>query len=299
MAATSRRIAWPTRDDGIAGDLFRLGEPHGDARHRLGDDAHLLRAPHHVGQHVEEQDRRQHEAGEADHGRDAGRALLQHRLQIGQIEERQHHAARRPGDREHGRDDVGGLGRALLQAVQDLADRLAVVIGGELARPHVVGGRGAATLEQVLLGRRRSDRVARCGGWARRWRRLRGCGVLIAGARSSIGLVGCAQDLLDGRQGLVRRVRQLLRVVRHVGRRLTRYSGTSDQDLSLNELPLQAGPPRDRRSSPQLGLRQPGRAAFSTKMSTGPLGFPQNCPQDACQLDSNPIGLGHQRKRRR
>ena len=36
-------------DDGIAGDLFRLGEPHGDARHRLRDDAHLLRAPHHVG----------------------------------------------------------------------------------------------------------------------------------------------------------------------------------------------------------------------------------------------------------
>ena len=37
------------------------------------------------------------------------------------------------------------------------------------------------------------------------------------------GLVGNAQDLLDGRQRLIRRVRQLLRVVRHVGRRLTRY----------------------------------------------------------------------------
>ena len=83
-------------DDGLAGDLFRLGEPHGDARHRLGDQAHLLRAPHHVGQHVEEHDRRQHEAGEADHGRDAGRALLQHRLQVGQIDERERPRRRPP-----------------------------------------------------------------------------------------------------------------------------------------------------------------------------------------------------------
>ena len=157
-------------DDEIVGDLFRRRELHGDAGHRLGDDAHLLRAPHHVGDDVEEHDRRQHEAGKPDHGRESGRTLVQHRLQTRQIEECQHDAARRPGDREHGGNDIGTVGGALLQAVQDLSDGQTVVIGGELAGPRVVGGEVRRTLEQVLFRRRlRCVRTVR-GGLARRLR---------------------------------------------------------------------------------------------------------------------------------
>ncbi len=84
-------------------------------------------------------------------------------VQVGQIKESQRQAARHPGEREHGRHHVRGPGRALLEELQDLADRLAVVVGGVL-RPHVlfvlvghllVGHRGRAAFEQVFLLRMR------------------------------------------------------------------------------------------------------------------------------------------------
>ena len=180
-----RRVTMESRatSSGSASFMATLG-------HRLGDDAHLLRAPHHVGEHVEEHDRRQHEAGKPDHGRDAGRALLQHRLQIGQIEERQRDAARRPGEREHGRHDIGAVGRALLQAVQDLPDRLAVVIGGELARPRVVGGEAAPDPRTGPFRGEGSDAYER---------------VRRAGSRG--GAAGCAGCELGGLSDAARRMR--------------------------------------------------------------------------------------------
>ena len=71
------------RDDRLARHLFRLGQTHRDAGHRLRDQTKLLRAPDHVREQIEEHDRRQHEGGEADHRRDAGGALRQHRPQVG------------------------------------------------------------------------------------------------------------------------------------------------------------------------------------------------------------------------
>ena len=46
-------------DDGFARHRLRLGEPHGDLGHGLGDEPQFLRAPCHVREHVEEDDRRE------------------------------------------------------------------------------------------------------------------------------------------------------------------------------------------------------------------------------------------------
>ena len=141
-------------DDRLARDLFRLGEPHGDAGHRLGDQAQLLRAPDHVGEH----DRRTCTGASTKAARPiiagmpAG-ALRQHRLQVGQIEERQDHAAQHPGERENRSNQIGRARRPALQGLQDHADRLAVVVGGAARLRLVVGGgRRADALEQVLVG---------------------------------------------------------------------------------------------------------------------------------------------------
>src|SRR5205814_7836882 len=105
---------------------------------------------------------------------------------------------------------------------------------GVLARPHVIVGR-CRVFKQVSF--RRAGRPVQVGAGSLvgtgglvvlgrlvllRRRRLLIHGRLGAAVR---GLVGYAQDLLDGRKRLIRRIRQLLRVVRHIGRRLTRYSG--------------------------------------------------------------------------
>ena len=51
-------------DDRLARHRLGLGEPHGDLGHGLGDEAQFLRAPRHVGEHVEEDDRREEDGGE-------------------------------------------------------------------------------------------------------------------------------------------------------------------------------------------------------------------------------------------
>ena len=196
-------------DDRFAGDLFGLRKLHGDARHRLRDDAQLLGAPHHVRHQVEEDHRREQERREPDDGRNAGRALTQRRLQLGQEQEGEDRAADHPGEPENGRDHIRGLGGAALQRLENLADRLPVVVGGAGARTRIVGVRA---VEQLLLdgGGSRSFAplpaagLARwCGGWLQR--RLGAAGGLIRGA----------QNLLDRGQRLIRRVLDLLRIVRH------------------------------------------------------------------------------------
>ena len=291
------------RDHGIAGDLLRLGKPHGDVRHRLGDQAHLLGAPHQERHQIEEYDRPKHQAAEPDHGGQAGGALLQHRLQAGQINECECHAADRPGHSEYGRQDIRRLGRPLLQGLQNLTDGLAVVVGGELAgRAHIVidvGGAGFE-LEQVLV------RGGLGGGIDVADRLL--CKPLLCeplmdgpfgrslGCRAVLGrCVGYVEHLLDGRHGIIRRIRQLFRVVRHVGRRLTRYAG---HRLSLNELPLQAvlliGPSMIPSNRP----RQPGGAP-QPQITTGRARVIHKIAHSTPGGWNDPILLDHRRKRDR
>ncbi len=64
-------------DDRLARNRLGLGEPHRDFGHRLRDQPHFLRAHRHVGEHVEEHDRRevdraehrQHRRGQAGRAR--------------------------------------------------------------------------------------------------------------------------------------------------------------------------------------------------------------------------------------
>ena len=121
-------------DDGFARHRLRLRQPHGDLGHGLGDEPQLLRAPRHVGEHVEEDDR--HEEGGGEHGQDrSGQAGGAERgLQFGQVEPAEHEAGEHPETGEDGCEDVGGPGRTALQAAQDLPDGFAIVIGGAAHR---------------------------------------------------------------------------------------------------------------------------------------------------------------------
>ena len=72
MAATSRRMAWPTVTIDSRAEVSGWRQPHRDFGHGFGDQAHVLRAAEHVGEHVEEDHRHDDRAamptsgGEAD-----------------------------------------------------------------------------------------------------------------------------------------------------------------------------------------------------------------------------------------
>ena len=173
--------------------------------------------------------RRQHEGGEADHRRNAGGALRQHRLQVGQIEEGQDQAAQHPGERENRSDQIGRARRLALQGLQDHADRLAVVVGGAARLRLVVGGgRGADALEQILVGVQAAAVVDQ------------GRGRLGIGGAAGGSLVRGAQGLLDRREGRFRRVLNLLRIVRHVRRRLALLLKTYGRELNGSAPPARA-----------------------------------------------------------
>ena len=63
------------RDDRLARGGLRLGQAHGDFRHGFGDQAHVLRAAEHVGDHVEEDHRHDDGAGDADQRGNAERGV--------------------------------------------------------------------------------------------------------------------------------------------------------------------------------------------------------------------------------
>ena len=151
------------RHDRLARDRLRLGEPHRGLGHRARDDAQLLRAADHVRDHVEQQHRQ----------RDAGREREQRRMHAlaergpqvaAEIGRPDQHAEDDPGDREEERGRIGRARGTLLQRLQHLPDRLAVVIGGALDRLHLVEvgrRRRAARRSPGETGPRRS--AERCG----------------------------------------------------------------------------------------------------------------------------------------
>ena len=144
-------------DHGIGRRTFGLGEADRDLRHRLRDLAHLLAAPDQAREEVEQHDRREEHRGEAG-DRQHATALAHGGPDRGQEADRQRGAGRKPDDGEDGRTGVDVAGRAArLQRLEQLADGLAVVIGG--------AARGARFLDRIEYG-------ALVGGSARLERRL-------------------------------------------------------------------------------------------------------------------------------
>ncbi len=216
MAATSRRIAWPTVTIEFARHRLRLGQPHRDLGHRLGDEAQFLRAPRHMGEHVEEDDRREEDQRQhAQNGR-AEPARTERGLQFGQVHPAEHDAGQHPDHGEDGRHQIGRAGRAALQRAQDLADRLAVVVGRTPHRGGVLET-GNVVVEGFLTGDGAPGRLGsrlRLNLLGRRLSRRRGSRVL-----GGLGIPN-TERVLDRRQRRFRRVLHFLRSVRHVGRRL-------------------------------------------------------------------------------
>ncbi len=117
-------------DHGIRGRAFRLREADRDLRHRLRDLAHLLAAPHEAGEEIEQHDRREEHRDQAGDRQHAA-ALAHGGPDRGQEADRQRGAGDEPDHREDGRAGIDVAGRAAgLQRLQQLADGLAVVIGG-------------------------------------------------------------------------------------------------------------------------------------------------------------------------
>ena len=204
---------------GILRHALGLGEPHGHFRHRLRNQPQFLCAPSHMGQAEEEDDRQQRRGPEADH--DGGRRVAgaKRGVEIAQIGPGQRDAADHPDEGEHGGDNIGGARGSVLQRVQDLSDRLLIVIGGAKGLSIAAAGGGLAGVEGHVGGRRRRDvRPAVGGGAAKR---------LGDGFGLTIRLVVVAdfERFLDRRQRCFGRIHDLLGVIGHIGRRLACYAG--------------------------------------------------------------------------
>ena len=150
-------------DDRLARHRLRLGQPHGDLGHGLGDEPQFLRAPRHVGEHVEEDDRREEDREQHAQHRRGQAARAERGLQFGKIHPAERQPAEHPDHGEDGRDDIGRARRTALQGAQDLADRFAVVVGRPAQRALVLG---AADL--LVVERRRPRRARRPHGAPRR-----------------------------------------------------------------------------------------------------------------------------------
>ena len=86
-------------DDRLAGHRLGLRQPHGDLGHGLGDEPQFLRAPRHVGEHVEEDDRHEEGGGEHRQHRCGQTARSERGLQLRQIEPAEHQAGAAPTGR--------------------------------------------------------------------------------------------------------------------------------------------------------------------------------------------------------
>ncbi len=96
-------------DDRFPRHRLRLGEPHGDFRHGLRDQPQFLRAPRHMGEHVEEDDRREENQRQHDEHRRGHAARPERRLQLRQVEPGEAEAADHPDRGEDAGEDVGGV----------------------------------------------------------------------------------------------------------------------------------------------------------------------------------------------
>ena len=125
----------------VAGGALGLGETDRDLRHRLRDHAQFLAAPGKAREEIKQQHRRKEQRGKAGSHQDPARALADGGLQRRQEAHGEEAAADNPDAGKQGckRVDVA-RGPALLNGLQNLADRFAVVVGG------------AARLTRLLIG---------------------------------------------------------------------------------------------------------------------------------------------------
>ena len=214
-------MAWPTVTIELAGDLFRLGEPHGDAGHRLGDEAQLLRAPHHVGQH----DRRTRSApARSRQGRSwpACRPCPGSARPAGRADRGTARATppSDPGEREQ-------RSRPDRRSWPDAAASVCRICPIDWRSSLAARPRRRADRHRVTVRRLRTDPCRPTGPMRARTRRVASAlrarlgSVRRSPVRPLAGWSEVLRDLLDRRQGRIRRVLHLFRVVRHVGRRLT------------------------------------------------------------------------------
>ncbi len=220
----------PHGDDRFARHRLRLGQPHGDLGHGLRDEPQFLRAPRHVGEHEEEDDRREEDREQHAEHRRGQSAGAEGGLQLRKIHPAEPEAAEHPHHRKDGRDDVGRACGAALEGAQDLTDGFAIVVGRPAQRALVLGASDLLVVEEVETGGR--------GGAHAAPRRLRGRLLHGPAFRRMRGRVDCRggwrcsrafrlgrafphrKRILDRRQRRFRRILHLLRGVRHVGRRL-------------------------------------------------------------------------------
>ena len=210
------------RDDRVAGDGVGLGEAQRHLGHGMGDRAQFLRPRQHVGDGVEQGDRPKHAAEDADVRRNRGDDV--ERAELAAEVDQQSDCADRPDGGEQRRDGKGEALRLTVQRLQNLADRLLVVIGGPHDLAVVLGRRqrvdrripveGRAPLEpverRIPAGRgdaRSPAAFARSLGSGRDRCCDRRCGVGVAHI----------ERVLDRRKRHLSRVFALLRVDRHVG----------------------------------------------------------------------------------
>ena len=200
-------------DDGIPRHALGLGEPHGDLRHRLRDQAQFLGAPGHMRDAEEEDDGQQRRGAKADHGGGRRMAGAERRVEVGEIRPRQGEAADNPGGGEHGGDEIRGPGRTVLQRAQDAADRLLVVVGG--AKRLRLGGAVVAGVNVVeidgLVEGGHCRLGLRHGVGGTRQRNL----VVVRRRRLPLFVVPDVEGFLDRGEGCFRRIHQLFRVIGH------------------------------------------------------------------------------------
>ena len=219
--------------DGIADGALRFGETDGDLRHRLRDHAQLLAAPGEACEEIEQQHRREEHRGETGEHQHAA-ALADQRLQRGKETDGQQNAAGNPDSCKRSCHRVDAARRAsLLDRLQQLADGLAVVIGGtadgERRRFDLVQAAAidARTVVERIEARRagRHDRRSPVSV-DRALRRVLGR-----------GRVADVQSLLNGGQRNFSRVFDLFGGVRHVESEPSSYFRSGEPRTSY---PLEA-----------------------------------------------------------
>ncbi len=198
-------------DDRIARHGVGLGEAQRRLGHGMSDHAQFLGARQHVGERIEEHDGREHAADDAEESRNRGEDVAEQRAQLAAEADHQPDRADDPDDGEQRGDGERDTSRLALHRLQDLADRLLVVVGGLHDFP-VVNGCGHPRIERLVPADRRDpgDALAALAGGlggGRDRRRDRRCGVGVAHI----------ERVLDRRKRHLGRILALLRVDRHVG----------------------------------------------------------------------------------
>ena len=140
-------------DHGIAGQFFRLGETQRHLRHRLCDQTQLLAAPGKHRHEIKQDQRRQKQRAQADQCQRAAAFLTGDGFECRHEQKGQKTAGDNPEAREQRCNRIGAAARtALLNGLQHLADRLAIVVGGRAAEARLLRVVVGAKIERKIGG---------------------------------------------------------------------------------------------------------------------------------------------------